>query len=65
MNLSFDDAIRIAKGCLKDFSGGHRGYELRIFDHGIQTVINALEGAKASELTDLQSKILHHKGGAE
>lgn len=59
--LSLDDALCVAKGCF-DYSGGHRGDQLKIFHHGIQTVINALEGAKKSKLTSLQSKILHRIG---
>ena len=61
--LRYDDAINIAKGCF-DYSGGHRNKELEIYHHGIQTVINALEGAKKSNLGDLQSKVLHRKGKA-
>lgn len=61
--LSFNDAIAIAKGCF-DYGGGYRSSngELEIFHHGIQTVINALEGAKESRLTDLQSRVLHFIG---
>lgn len=42
---TFEDAILIAKGCL-DYGGGYRrsDRDLGIFHHGIQTVINALEG---------------------
>lgn len=56
--LSFNDAIAIAKGCF-DYGGGYRSSN---GDHGIQTVINALEGAKESRLTDLQSRVLHFIG---
>lgn len=54
--LTYDDALRIAKGCF-DYGGGYRSNdgELDIFHHGIQTVINALEGAQKSGLSDLQS----------
>lgn len=64
--LSFDDAIRIARGCF-DYSGGYRSNdgELAIYHHGIQTVINALNGAKSSGLSDLQSKVLHTIGSDE
>ena len=60
--LLFSDAIKIANGCF-DYAGGyHRPSELEIFHHGIQTVINALNGAEKSGLTDLQSKVLHGLG---
>lgn len=62
--LSYDDALRIAKGCF-DYGGGHRGAELEIFHHGIQTVVNALEGAKRSRLSDLQSQVLHSIGSEQ
>ena len=61
--LSHDDALKIAKGCF-DYSGGYRADkgELEIFHHGIQTVINALEGARKTGLSDLQSRVLHRIG---
>ncbi|MFM7115645.1 MAG: hypothetical protein ACKO0N_03340, partial [Planctomycetota bacterium] len=59
--LTFDDALSIAKGCF-DYSGGHRDEAMDVFHHGIQTVINALEGAKQSGLSDLQSNVLHRIG---
>lgn len=64
--LSFDDAIAIANGCF-DYGGGYRSNdgELEIFHHGIQTVINALKGAKSSGLSDMQSKVLHRIGSVE
>jgi hypothetical protein len=40
-----DTAVHIAKGC-HDFNGGYHAndpYATRIYHHGIQTVINALE----------------------
>ena len=55
MELTFEDALRIARGCT-DYGGGHRGnaehYE--IYQHGIQTVINALTEASNKGLKDTQ-----------
>jgi hypothetical protein len=64
--LNYDDALQIAKGCF-DYSGGYRSSdgELEIYHHGIQTVINALEGAKLSGLKDLQSQVLHSIGSEQ
>ena len=61
--LTFDDALRIAKGCF-DYGGGYRSNdgELGIFHHGIKTVVNALEGARKSGMSDLQSRVLHRIG---
>lgn len=60
--LKFDDAIAIAKGCF-NYSGGYTdSVSLDIFDHGIGTVINALEGAKKSGMSDFQSATLHRIG---
>lgn len=66
MALTYDDAVRIARGCF-DYGGGYRSNdgEMAIFHHGIQTVINALEGAQKSGLSDLQSQVLHHLGKQE
>ncbi len=62
-NLTFEDALRIARGC-KDYAGGHGGnaehYE--IYQHGIGTVINALEGAAKNGLKDTQVAALHAMG---
>ncbi len=62
-NLTFEDALRIARGCT-DYGGGYRGntehYE--IYQHGIQTVINALTAASNSGLEDTQVAALHAMG---
>ncbi len=62
-NLTFEDALRIARGCT-DYGGGHRGnaehYE--IYQHGIQTVINALTAASNNGLEDTQVAALHVMG---
>ena len=61
--LTFDDAVRIARGCT-DYGGGHRSnpehYE--IYQHGIQTVINALESAQRAGPEDTQVRALHCMG---
>lgn len=63
MELTFEDALRIARGCT-DYGGGHRGnaehYE--IYQHGIQTVINALTAASKTGLDDMQTRALHSMG---
>ena len=63
MELTFEDALRIARGC-PDYGGGHRGnaehYE--IYQHGIQTVINALTAASKTGLDDMQTRVLHSMG---
>lgn len=63
MELTFEDALRIARGCT-DYGGGHRGnaehYE--IYQHGIQTVINALTTASKTGLEDMQTRALHTMG---
>ena len=63
MELTFEDALRIARGCT-DYGGGHRGnaehYE--IYQHGIQTVINALAAASNRGLEDTQVAALHAMG---
>jgi hypothetical protein len=62
-NLTFEDALRIARGCT-DYGGGHRSnaehYE--IYQHGIQTVINALTAASKTGLEDTQTRALHVMG---
>ena len=61
--LTFDDALRIARGCT-DYGGGHRSnpehYE--IYQHGIQTVINSLTAASNRGLEDTQVAALHVMG---
>ena len=63
MELTFEDALRIARGCT-DYGGGYRGnaehYE--IYQHGIQTVINALTAASKTGLDDMQTMALHSMG---
>ena len=64
--LTFDDALRIARGCT-DYGGGHRSnpehYE--IYQHGIQTVINSLTAASNRGLEDTQVAALHVMGANE
>lgn len=62
--LTFEDALRIARGCM-DYLGGHHNEEqLDIFRHGIQTVINALTAAGKQGLSDTQVATLHAMGAA-
>lgn len=60
--LTFEDALRIARGCT-DYGGGYRDAEqYAIYQHGIQTVINALTAASNSGLEDMQVAALHVMG---
>ena len=63
MEMTFDDALKIAKGCT-DYGGGYRGNaeQYEIYQHGIQTVINALNGAKKSGIENTQVRALHSMG---
>ena len=62
--LGFNDAVRIARGCT-DYGGGHRGKDAyEVYQHGIQTVIAALEAAQRSGLEDTQVRALHCMGAA-
>jgi hypothetical protein len=61
--LTFDDAVRIARGCT-DYGGGYRG-EPELFDAyqaGISTVITALTAAGKEGLSDSQVRALHSMG---
>ena len=63
--LTFSDALRIALGC-KDYGGGHRSDgHMEIYQHGIWTVINALERAQKNGLADTQVAALHSIGAAD
>lgn len=61
--LTFDDALRIARGCT-DYGGGHvsNPEHYAIYQHGILTVINALTGASKTGLSDKQTAALHAMG---
>ena len=63
MELTFDDALRIARGCT-DYGGGHRSNQehYEIYQHGIKTVITALTAAANNGLEDTQVKALHVMG---
>jgi len=63
MELTFEDALRIARGCT-DYGGGYRGNQehYEIYQHGIQTVINALTAASKTGLEDMQTRALHSMG---
>lgn len=62
-NLSFGDAVAIARGCF-DYGGGYRSDDdkMKIYHHGIQTVVNALEHAERDGLKDMQVAVLHSIG---
>jgi hypothetical protein len=60
-SLSFDDALKLAKGCT-DYGGGYRDESYEIYQHGIGTVINVLNAAKQKGISDMQLKVLHHIG---
>ena len=63
MELTFEDALRIARGCT-DYGGGYgsNAEHFEIYQHGIQTVINALTAASKTGLDDLQTMVLHSIG---
>lgn len=65
MSLTFEDALRIARGCT-DYSGGYRcDPELfEAYQAGVKTVIRALEAAKNLGLADSQIAALHRMGDA-
>jgi len=59
---TFDDALRIARGCL-DYGGGHHtDGHFDAFRHGIRTVINALEAAAKDDRGGTQVAALHRMG---
>lgn len=60
-DLTFDDALRIARGCT-DYGGGYQGKDYETFQHGIQTVINALTSTKEKGLSDTQNCALYIMG---
>lgn len=63
--LTFEDALKIAKGCT-DYGGGYRSNpeQFEIYQHGIQTVINCLKSAFEKGLKDNhQVAVLHSIGG--
>lgn len=64
--LTFADALRIAKGCT-DYGGGYIGNKehYEIYQHGIQTVINALTRAWENGLADRQVRALHLMGSED
>ena len=59
-NLTFEDALRIARGCT-DYGGGYRSNDehYEIYQHGINTVITALMTASKIGLEDTQTRALH------
>lgn len=64
--LTFEDALRVARGCT-DYSGGYR-YDKELYEayqDGIGTVIGALEKLKQNGLSDSQTRVLHRIGGEQ
>lgn len=59
--LTFDDAVRLARGCT-DYGGGHYGDAYDAFQHGIQTVVNVLVAAQKNGLSDRQIAVVHAIG---
>ena len=60
---TIEGCVRVAKGCL-DYGGGYRGDddELKIFHHGIQTVVNSLNGLLKGGFSNTQVAALHRIG---
>ena len=59
--LTFNDAVRMARGC-HDYSGGHHhDGHYDAFHHGVQTVINVLESAEKNGM-DTQCAVLWRIG---
>jgi len=61
--LTFDDALKIARGCT-DYGGGYRSdpKQYEIYQHGIKTVIAALTATRNNGLDDTQVAALHVMG---
>ena len=57
--VDFETALTLAKGC-HDYNGGHSGEKHGAYHHGIDTVINVLEGAKKK--WDLQVATIYQVG---
>lgn len=58
--LTFKDALRIARGCAGfggDYQGGLEHY--RIYHQGMLAVVRALETAKKAGLNDPITRVLH------
>jgi hypothetical protein len=62
--LSYDDALHIARGC-HDYGGGYEGTETAVYQQGISTVIAALEAGAKNGLRDSQVAALHSAGKKE
>lgn len=61
--LTFDDAVRIARGCT-DYGGGYRGLPelFEAYQAGISTVVTALTAARNEGMADSQVRALHSMG---
>jgi hypothetical protein len=58
--LTFKDALRIARGCA-GFGGDYQGnlVDYRVYHQGMRAVVRALETAKKAGLNDTQTRVLH------
>lgn len=63
-NLTFDVALRLARGC-RDYKGGHDGDCYEAFQMGVETVVNALTKAQKHGLSEPQTRALHAMGAEE
>lgn len=60
MSRTYDDAVRIARGC-HDYGGGYGpGVQYEAFQHGIGTVVASLESADKHQVA-----ALHAMGASE
>ena len=63
--LTFEDALQIARAC-KGYGGGYRsGEHYEVFQHGIETVIRVLGFAKVSGIKPSQIATYYVVGGGE
>lgn len=62
MELTFHDAVRVARGCMDYCGGHHNDGHLEAYQHGIDTVIRALEATEYHGLLDTQCAALWKMG---
>lgn len=60
-DLSFDDAIILAKGS-RDYGGGFHDEEYEAYQAGIDTVVSVLEKAKEDGINDFQMEAVYGIG---
>lgn len=61
--LRIERLLNVARGCT-DYGGGHTGAAYEAFQHGIQTVVSALEAAAKNDPSDFQVNTLERIGAA-